>query len=253
MQTVLVDVEPLPQATGIEGPSLVCAGEDITLSFIGSPGANAQWTTPGGTITGTQLEIEDFATADSGVYTAWPFIGGCSGDTVSITIGFAQPVPLSIGPDTTYCLGGWYTLSIPEWYSDPHWSNGDEGFVLQVASDGYWTAYAIDSNGCAVQDEVYITGIDCRPVIPNVFTPDGDGVNDVFFVPGADGYTLSVRFFSRWGLMVWEDTARDIRWNGRRLNGELLPDGVYYYELFWAGPVVKDVYTGYVHILRGGN
>ena len=156
-----------------------------------------------------------------------------------------------MGPDTTYCLGGWYTLTIPAIYSDPVWSNGTESYALQVNSDGYWTGYAVDSNGCAVQDEVYITGIDCGPIIPNVITPNGDGNNDVFTLLGSEGFTLAVRIFNRWGQQVWESAGRDIRWNGRHANGDALPDGVYYYEILRTGWEDSLTYTGYVHVMRG--
>ncbi len=251
VQAVTVEVEPVPEATSIDAPALVCGGQEAIITFIGTPGANAQWTTPNGTSTGTQLIIPDFSAADSGVYTAYPFIGGCSGDPVSISIGFAQPVPFSLGPDTTYCFGGWYTLSIPTWYAEPVWSNGVESYTLQVSSDGYWTAHAIDSNGCAVQDEAYITGIDCGPILPNVITPNGDGNNDVFTVPGSEGFTLAIRIYNRWGQVVWESTGQNIRWNGHHANGNALVDGVYYYEIVRTGWEVSQTWTGYVHVMRG--
>lgn len=251
VQAVVVEVDPVPEATAIDGPSLVCGGEQAIITFIGTPGANAQWTTPNGTITGPVITIPDFSAADSGVYTAIPFIGGCSGDPVSIAIGFAQPVPFSLGPDTTYCFGGWYTLSIPAWYAAPVWSNDVESYTLQVSSDGYWTASGIDSNGCAVQDQVFITGIDCGPIIPNVITPNGDGNNDVFTLLGSEGFTLSIRIYNRWGQEVWERMDQDIRWNGRHENGDALPDGVYYYEIIRTGWEVSKTYTGYIQVIRG--
>lgn len=251
VQAAVVDVEPVPVASGIDAPVFVCGGGEAIITLVGTPGANAQWTTPSGTATGTQLIIADFAAGDSGVYTVYPFFGSCFGEPVSVAIGFARPLLFSLGPDTTYCLGGWYTLTIPAIYSDPVWSNGTESYALQVNSDGYWTGYAVDSNGCAVQDEVYITGIDCGPIIPNVITPNGDGNNDVFTLLGSEGFTLAVRIFNRWGQQVWESAGRDIRWNGRHANGDALPDGVYYYEILRTGWEDSLTYTGYVHVMRG--
>jgi gliding motility-associated-like protein len=251
VQAAVVDIEPVPEAGTIDAPTLVCGGGEAIITFVGTTGANVQWTTPGGASTGTQVIIPEFSADDSGVYTALPFIGNCYGEPVSVVVGFAVPVPFSLGPDTTYCIGGWYTLMIPGAYADPTWSTGAETYALQVNSDGYYTAYAIDSNGCAVQDEAYINGIECGPILPNVITPNGDGNNDVLVITGSEGFELAIRIFNRWGQLVWESSGRDIRWNGHHINGDALVDGVYYYELLRTGLGISQPYTGYVQVMRG--
>lgn len=252
-QAAIVVVDPSPGTVSIDAPTVVCGDTDATITLIASPGVSAQWSTPGGPFTGTTSVITDFSAGDAGTYTALPFIGGCFGEPVSVVIDYAQPLPLSLGPDTTYCVGGSFTLTIPSWFSDPLWSTGDEGYFLLVGEDGTYVVQAHDSSGCLVQDEVLVTGIECEPMIPNVISPNGDGNNDVFTVIGSGGFKLAIRIYNRWGQMVWESSGQDIRWNGHYENGDALPDGVYYYELLRTGLNVKQAYTGYVHILRGGN
>lgn len=68
--------------------------------------------------------------------------------------------------------------------------------------------------------------------LPNVFTPNGDGANDVFgpFLPyrGVDGIQLEI--FNRWGQQVFTTEDPDIQWRGTYKNtNEPLPDGVYFY------------------------
>jgi len=84
-------------------------------------------------------------------------------------------------------------------------------------------------------------------IIPNVFTPNGDGVNDYFFIPGLDTYSENeITIINRWGNVVYEKKNYQGDWTG---NG--LPEGTYYYVLrafTLAG--VWDVYKGYVTLLR---
>ncbi len=66
--------------------------------------------------------------------------------------------------------------------------------------------------------------------IPNVFSPNADGLNDEFIVQytGDQPFTCSV--FDRWGGKQWSATNKTAGWNGENENGPV-PDGVYYYTL----------------------
>ncbi|GCD79516.1 choice-of-anchor L domain-containing protein [Schleiferia thermophila] len=92
--------------------------------------------------------------------------------------------------------------------------------------------------------------------IPNVFTPNGDGINDVFIVIKLNTHpSASIRIFNRWGEIVFQsnnyqncDEANPSAcWNGRRNNtGEALADGVYFYELI----VGQERYNGTITLTR---
>ncbi len=248
--TVTVVVAPPVEAT-IDAPEVVCGDGEAVISLVAAPGVVAHWTTPAGTFTGSQIIIPGFSAGDSGVYTAVPFFSSCTGDAVSVVIGFAQPMDFSLGADTTFCMGGYYTLSVPGAFSDPVWSTGLHDFSLQVNTDGTYSVHALDTSGCPITDEVTLTAIDCSPVIPNVITPNGDGNNDVFVVLGSEGFTLAVRIYNRWGQEVWSYVGRDIRWNGHHANGDAVSDGVYYYELLRTGVSNSTAYTGYIQVLGG--
>jgi len=68
--------------------------------------------------------------------------------------------------------------------------------------------------------------------MPNIFTPNEDGVNDFFTeMPGAR-YVESLSYYihNRWGALVYlEENAQNVQWDGTNTNGRLLSDGVYYY------------------------
>jgi gliding motility-associated-like protein len=68
--------------------------------------------------------------------------------------------------------------------------------------------------------------------LPNVFSPNGDGLNDMFR-PFPYRWIAHVDFkvYNRWGILVFETDDRDLGWNGRiRNTGAVLPDGVYFYR-----------------------
>ena len=89
---------------------------------------------------------------------------------------------------------------------------------------------------------------DPRELLPNVFSPNGDGVNDRFAAEGfedfANCYALVV--FDRWGIAVFRSGSPTIGWNGNVEGHEPVPEGVYYYLL-----TLGDVeYPGVVEVLR---
>ncbi|MCG9912346.1 MAG: gliding motility-associated C-terminal domain-containing protein [Flavobacteriales bacterium] len=69
------------------------------------------------------------------------------------------------------------------------------------------------------------------PELPNVLTPNGDGVNDEFLFEG-DGITeLRLFIYNRWGTEVYTQKGYGLNWNGRTNNGTRLTDGVYFYVI----------------------
>lgn len=89
----------------------------------------------------------------------------------------------------------------------------------------------------------------CGPVIPEAFTPNGNGFNDNFVVPGIEGYkTRSVSIYSRYGTLVYESSEYNNDWDGTLLNSSTqVPDGTYYYIFTFDNGVVVN---GYVYINR---
>ena len=87
--------------------------------------------------------------------------------------------------------------------------------------------------------------------IPNGFTPDGDGKNDVFFIKGLNGKPVKLTIFNRWGNKVYEKSDYDNSWNGYvnisaiTLGADKVPAATYYYIIeFLDGD--KESRTGFV-------
>jgi gliding motility-associated-like protein len=97
---------------------------------------------------------------------------------------------------------------------------------------GTYTVTQIAFNQYGCPDTFLLTVIvDEGILIPNVFTPDGNGSNDVWYIPNSGMKEFHVEIYDRWGLKVWETTADEIRWDGRSFSGKLLSDGTYYFTL----------------------
>jgi gliding motility-associated-like protein len=100
---------------------------------------------------------------------------------------------------------------------------------LQVA--GCYKVVSVDSSGNE-SSTIPICADNCpQYTLPNVFSPNGDGFNDVFR-PFPYAFIESVQFtvFNRWGMQVFETSKPDLLWNGKVNNsGTLVPDGVYFY------------------------
>jgi gliding motility-associated-like protein len=178
------------------------------------------------------LVIVPFQAGDAGVYTAFTFIGTCAGDTLSTEVEYRDPQPFSLGPDTSFCIGGTFTLQVPSTYADPVWNTGDQGYLLSVTQPGTFSAVALDANECIVSDEVVVSVEDCEPVVPNIITPNNDGVNDVWRITNVGFLTAHLIIWDRLGTQVYDNDPVQHPFRGvNDRNNEPLSEGVYYYVL----------------------
>jgi gliding motility-associated-like protein len=75
------------------------------------------------------------------------------------------------------------------------------------------------------------TGVQEELIIPNIFSPNGDGKNDMYFITCSPVVSYHMNIYDRWGLKLAEiDKAHPV-WNGTSDNGTLCQEGVYYYTL----------------------
>ncbi len=93
--------------------------------------------------------------------------------------------------------------------------------------------------------------------LPNAFTPNGDGQNDIF-KPYPFCFIAEVEFlvFNRWGQKVFETSDPNLNWNGQNLNGQDVPEGTYYYtckvyERRVTGVLLlPETYSGWIEVVR---
>jgi gliding motility-associated-like protein len=86
--------------------------------------------------------------------------------------------------------------------------------------------------------------------VPNVFSPNGDGSNDFFYITNAGLKSLVCTIYDRWGRQLYEINSLNGKWDGRTAGGVKLSDGVYYYLLTvqtQAGAVKQE--KGFVQLI----
>lgn len=93
----------------------------------------------------------------------------------------------------------------------------------------------VDANGCRIRDSIYlfVRDFDCELpyiFIPNAFTPNDDGANDVLYVRGNAVDEMQLMIYNRWGKKVFETRDINMGWDGK-LNGKALPPDVFGYYL----------------------
>lgn len=113
------------------------------------------------------------------------------------------------------------------------------------------------SSDCEATDSIKVTVLESFIDVPNVFTPNGDGVNDEFRVVYRSIISFNAWVYNRWGRLVckWSDPAKG--WDGR-INGKLAAPGAYYYVIEAIGSdkdkngePIKWKCSGDINLLRG--
>ena len=156
---------------------------------------------------------------------------GCLHQTNMKVIAKALP-RFNLGNDTTLCKG--YDLPLHGSYPGAayKWNTGStDSFITATTRGLYWASASL--NGCQYKDSIIFDQktCDCNIIMPNAFSPNGDGMNDVYH-PYIKCFPRSYEliFYSRYGQQVFASKDFKKLWDGR-LNNSLLPAGTYYYIL----------------------
>jgi len=125
--------------------------------------------------------------------------------------------------------------------------------MLDITTPGLFDIQLIVENegGCTDSAFYSICILEPSPIfIPDAFSPNGDGSNDVLFVRGNSIRDMDFMVFDRWGGKVFESNSSDQGWDGTRF-GSAMPEGVYVYLLTYK-LAVKETYTqqGEILLLR---
>ncbi|MDW3650722.1 MAG: PKD domain-containing protein [Bacteroidia bacterium] len=264
MDSVQIDVNPAPGADFFASQDSGC--NDLTIAFLenSANGSNYIWDFGDGSPISNEPNPEHTYTSP-GVYTAsfQAFgMGGCISDiqTKEITVFPAGVADFTSSPD----LGAELPLPNVEiqftnqstdavsflWdFGDGNFSTEENPLHVYNEAGEYTVSLTItDTGGCTniIQYgpyKIFIPGL----LIPNVFSPNGDGINDNFRITYDGREVFTIKVYDRWGRLMFEDENSPINgWNGKASNGQDASDGVYYYSI----NIGSKTFTGNVTLMR---
>lgn len=227
-----------------------CGGQTVTLSVQGNF-TNIVWSN---NATSSSIQV-----TSSGVYTVSVTAGTCVA-TDELTLVF-QPKPIAnAGLDTISDCDQGVMLS-GSGTGDLSWLPHSDlittpGTAIAYANPNKTTYFTLTATigSCVATDEVKVE-VDCSSLyIPNVFTPNNDGINDFFEIEVRGVSQYHLRVFNRWGELLFESTEPTKVWNGGK-EDYYAPDGIYFWILetldYQGKPLLGEAHRqGHVTLVR---
>jgi gliding motility-associated-like protein len=209
----------------------ICIGQSANL--LASGAARYAWT-PGATLSSTTVSNPIATPTATTRYRVVGYDGfNCFTDTAFVLVGVGKYPTVNLGPDLTLSTGTIHPLNstvtngpITQWLWQPSADLNCNNCPVPLATikkDITYTVKVTTAYGCSATDSLNIKTFceNSQVFIPNAFTPDGDGVNDILMVRGKGIVTVKFfRIFNRWGELVFERTSfppnvASYGWNGK--------------------------------------
>ncbi len=264
IEKVLVKVNHPPIISSVNITPSICGNDDGQLS-VSATGVNPLQYSIGGSFQSSSI----FSNLSKGNYTLTVLDNnGCSFDTtffvpeINPVSTFFDANPVSgVEPLLVDLSNGSINANNFEWYvNNTNFSNTfNSSYIFDTS--GIYTVTLIAYNNlpeCADTFSMQIIVYDSLMVqIPNVFTPNNDGINDVFSVSVDGAKEINVSIVNRWGNIVyvyWNNSISSPStltiWDGKS-HGENVSDGVYYYTIEFIDNQDKTYnYQGFIHVLN---
>lgn len=240
--TIRLEVFDLPKLD--LGPdTILCPGQTLLLNAF-EQGAEYLW--QDGSVS------PQFFVSSPGEYTLSRLLDGCTQMDEILIRDFEIEAP--VAKDTTICLGDTLVLDASVSNATAYlWEDGSENPLRHVVASGRY--FVNISNVCgAVQTDYFIDtdNCECALFVPNVFSPNQDGINDVFqqrLVCPAGNFSMVV--FDRWGRKMFETGNPNEGWNGLYGNRPA-QEGVYYWVIKYEVPMENrlQISRGNVTLIR---
>ncbi len=263
---IQVEVNKLPDIYIAASSTNVCEGESVNLEAVADTAIASYIWSNGATSSQQTVVPHPPVTGYSVTATTWD---NCS-NTAELNI-YVAPVPvLTIEGEAESCIDkgdGMLTVVITTPTQSPYsytWFYNNEiydtsstlltTFYLENISAGNYELALEDAFGCSATSsyELEPSMVSCHKgvLVPDIFSPNGDGANDVLYVYGQGFESIHFTVFNRSGKKLFESNDANIGWDGS-FNGVMMPQGVYTYILkvvFSNGS--EEVLSGDVTLIR---
>ena len=259
----LTTIHPKPTANFTSDSASICEKQFVQFKdlSIGADGAVNAWNWNFGNSQTAAVKAPTTQTyTAAGSYTIKLQVKnnfGCLADTSKTFKVYSYPT-ISAGPDRVLLEGGELTINATatgnrltySWMPTTFLNTANllQPIIKGLNNDITYELTVTAEGGCYKKDAVLIE-ILRAPVIPNTFTPNGDGANETWVIKNLENYpNCKIQVFNRYGQIVYEaNSYTPPGWNGT-YNGKSLPFGTYYY-IIEPGSGRKPM-TGYVTILK---
>ena len=123
-----------------------------------------------------------------------------------------------------------------------------DSIAMEIDTTGKYYLTVIDRYNCTDTDSTLVLYIPCDVEIPNVFTPNRDGLNETLVIREIEYYPENVLYiYNRWGNKIKEFSDYENQWDGTDVADNNVPEGTYFYILKYNGNIVKK---GTITIIR---
>lgn len=211
----------------ISNDTIICPGDSVQLNANSDSIIGWATDTAPATIFSTEQNIIVSPTKETSylIYSLW--------DTASVNVEvYPSDLSIELGDDTTLCNGESLTIDATQANASYQWHDGSTDSTITVDNEGkYWV---VVKHKCGLfTDTVNIDFSNCKFKVemPNVFTPNSDGINDYFLPIRIDNYKSGkLTVFNRWGKEIYAGSLQSSGWDGK-CNNKKCPEGVYYWVL----------------------
>jgi gliding motility-associated-like protein len=212
--------------------------------------ASYQWYKDSIAITGaTENRYHIFANNSIGNYNVRIITGDSCLISEPFSVGLSEFSKINLPADTSFCETDTLLLA-PSLNGVTYNSNGSSSPMVKVFQEGIYEITATNANGCTKKFNVNVSAQNCNIYMPNAFTPNGDGKNDVFRIPrGAITEVQEFTIFDMWGNKVFSTINRSTGWDGN-FKGKGSSAGTYVYIIKGMVNNKKKQIKGTVTLIR---
>jgi gliding motility-associated-like protein len=251
-----------PPAIILDASENVCIGDTVTIYGTATttyPPLTYQWTYPDGSVHTDNPYLPDISPANAGDYVLLVTDSlGCTDQKSIRIIVNDNPIADFHGSNTLTVQPG-YILDAGIGMAAYDWNTGESTESISVDSTGlYWVKMETNA-GCTGADSIFIFISGEVPegciLVPNAFTPNGDGLNDMFRAysncPELADFRMLI--FDRWGQKIYETDDVTHGWDGTK-NGNPVTGDMYVYKITYKFPHIsgdqEQVKVGNILLLR---
>ncbi len=260
--SLVLKVNPIPSQPAITSNSPVCLGNTLLLTAYSASAVSYLWTLPNGqNVNAKDLSIDNVSFAQAGVYSIATFANGCGSAASSTVVRVLAAPVVNAGPDLQLHEGDTAVIVATatganlryQWTPNLYFLSSDtiKTPAIYGVKDIVYTLTATESGKCPASDMVLIRVLPrVNPIfIPNVFSPNSDGKNDLWVIRQLAAYPdATVEIYTRYGAKIFSSSGGYKHpWDGT-YKSKPMPTGTYYY-IITPNQKSKPI-TGWVMLIR---